>query len=63
MLIYMFIDSLSFIRQYKVVQYFARRPWEKDLPKWYPPTDKFSSLLFHLQHLGLYNDEHLVSND
>ena len=39
---------------------FARRPWERELPSWYPPIGKYDTILKRLRHLGLYRDEHLV---
>uniref|UniRef100_A0A1X7V9V3 Small ribosomal subunit protein mS33 n=1 Tax=Amphimedon queenslandica TaxID=400682 RepID=A0A1X7V9V3_AMPQE len=46
-------------KQYKVVSHFAEKPILKDLPKWYPPIDKFNTLLHRLRNLGLFRDEHL----
>ena len=40
----------------RVVQMFARPPWQRNLGSWYPPTH--SSLLIRLQRLGLFHDEH-----
>ncbi len=35
---------------------FSHRPWHRDLPGWYPPSQ--STLLLRLERLGLYHDEH-----
>lgn len=41
---------------------FAQRPWQRDLPKWYPPISQYNTILLRLRRLGLYTDEHLVSS-
>lgn len=46
-------------QEYKVVTRFSEKPVYKDLPQWYPPIDKFNTLLHKLRNLGLYRDEHL----
>ena len=46
-------------RDLKVVHMFARYPWQRDLPSWYPPFPEYNSLLLRLRHLGLFTDEHL----
>ena len=45
---------------YRVVQMFARHPWQRDLPSWYPPIGKYDTILRRLRQLGLYGDGHLV---
>lgn len=47
-------------RDYRVVSMFAKRPWQRDLPSWYPPISQFNTILLRLRRLGLYTDEHLV---
>jgi len=44
---------------YRVVQMFARHPWQRDLPSWYPPIGKYDTILRRLRQLGLYGDGHL----
>ena len=39
---------------------FARHPWQRDLPSWYPPIGKYDTVLRRLRQLGLYGDGHLV---
>lgn len=46
-------------KEQKVIDKFAARPWETALPEYYPPIDKFSSILHKLRYHGLYRDEHL----
>ena len=50
-------------QDYKVVKLFAQRPWQRDLPNWYPPIQQYNTLLLRLRHLGLYVDEHLDFQD
>lgn len=45
-----------------MVRMFAQRPWQRDLPKWYPPITQYNTILLRLRRLGLYTDEHLVSS-
>lgn len=38
---------------------FARKPWQAELPDWYPPIGKYNTILLRLRHFGLYHDDHL----
>ncbi len=40
----------------RVMLMFSHRPWHRELPGWYPPSQ--STLLLRLERLGLYHDEH-----
>ena len=57
----LFIPHLHhFCRDQKIVQMFAQRPRERELPSWYPSIGQYDTILKRLRHLGLYRDEHLV---
>jgi small subunit ribosomal protein S33 len=48
---------------YKVVHMFSQRPWQRDLPLWYPPVTQYNTILLRLRQLGLFTDEHLDFNE
>ena len=43
----------------RVIDRFAAKPWQAKVAQWYPPIDRFRSLLGKLRYHGLYRDEHL----
>ena len=48
-------------REKKIVDLFARRPIERDVLDYYPPSfQQLNMLLRNMRQLGLYRDEHLV---
>ncbi len=40
----------------RVMLLLSQRPWQRQLPDWYPPNH--STLLLRLERLGLYHNEH-----
>ena len=50
-------------QELKISKLFARRPWEMELEKFYPPFKQFDTLLLKLRAMGLYYDEHWEFRD
>ena len=46
-----------------MVRMFAKRPFQYNLPRYYPPIQEMDSLVKRLRHKGLYRDEHLDFNE
>lgn len=47
----------------RISRLFARRPWEMELEKFYPPFKKLDTLLLKMRAMGLYYDEHYDTRD
>ena len=50
-----------FFRSQKIIDYFSSKPLGDSYANYYPPMKKYNSLLRKLRMLGIYHDEHMVS--
>ena len=48
-------------RSQKVIDYFSSKPLGDKYANYYPPMKQYNSLLRKLRFLGIYRDEHMVS--